>query len=191
MCVCVCVWVFFLCSIELERVPGEASAASNHRDRREKRDRTGKKRDTADNKVLREQGQGWGPLLFLATLFSLSHTMQGLATHTLTHREEGRCRDSVWEEGRLLGRAGCHCPRQGRLTARQGHPTRQTVATTALRPSPTLSKKGWRWPSWPPGYRLPGPLNPPPWSMGGVRCPRHTTLQHGWGRGVRGPAQTA
>ena len=28
--VCVCVVVFFLCSIELERVPGEASAASNH-----------------------------------------------------------------------------------------------------------------------------------------------------------------
>ena len=121
---------------------------------------------------------------FLATLFSLSHTMQGLATHTLTHREEGRCRDSVWEEGRLLGRAGCHCPRQCRLTARQGHPTRQTVATTALRPSPTLSKKGWRWPSWPPGYRLPGPLNPPPWSMGGGEMSKahyFTTWVGSWG----------
>ena len=31
VCVCVCVVVFFLCSIELERVPGEASAASNHK----------------------------------------------------------------------------------------------------------------------------------------------------------------
>ena len=30
VCVCVGGWVFFLFSIELERVPGEASAASNH-----------------------------------------------------------------------------------------------------------------------------------------------------------------
>ena len=65
--------------------------------------------------------------------------MQGLATRTLTHWEEGRCRDGVpRDEGRLVRRAGCLCPRWCRLTARQEHPTRRTAPTTALRPSPTL-----------------------------------------------------